>query len=122
MSKFGKGGKVDRSNIEDRRAQEPMVKPSDPDALLYGLPMTPHEFELWKQKAIQREQYRQGIQPQPRPEPMIPGLVPDYQPGPRDPAGLEARRKAILERYQADQAAIAELDRRLNAMKKAPKR
>ncbi len=114
-------------NIEDRRGDSlrpdgTRPVPSAPDALLRGMPQTKAEFDMYKEKLRQEAAYRAGIMPQPKPEPMFPDMVVPATPSKGDPAGLETHRAAILARMQADQATLAEIDTRLGAMKKAPKR
>lgn len=109
----------DREGIEDRRLVEPVVPPSAPDALLRGLPQTPHEWELYRQRIAAAEAVKQGVPIPPQPQPLIPGLIVPNNAGPGDPAGLESRRSAIMERIKADQAALDELDSRLDSIRRS---
>lgn len=120
--KVGKVTPAERAKlIIDHRAEEPVVPPSAPDSLVRGLPQTPYEFELYKQKRARDAAYKAGIKPQPQAEPMFPSLDPPPEPGPGDPAGLEARRTQIMAEIAERSRVLKEIEGRLRAVKKTGK-
>ncbi len=89
----------DRSGIEDRRAAKVFAQPSAPDALLRGLPQTPIEMELYRQRLAEIEAYRAGTGPFPGATQARYGTS-GAAGSPGDPAGLETQRMAALARLR----------------------
>jgi hypothetical protein len=119
--------------IEDRRSENPVLRPSQPGTLFYGLPVTPHEQKLYQLKLEAERAFKAGLPPPPQPGGTFTGdPVPVTN---ADPYGIEARRTmaaelaakkaAIQARVDQDMKILAELDARIAAAtrtEKAPKR
>lgn len=113
MSKF-KPAK-DRSNIEDRRGDNPEIPPGKPGGMFYGIAISPHEQELKAAAQARRAAYEAGIMPIPQQPPLIPGTAgPRADPGPGDPWGIEGYRRA-----RADREVLSDLDKAIFEAAKA---
>ncbi len=102
------------TNIEDRRAENPAVPPSQPGALLAGMPQTPYEMHMYEQQLSNEQAVRNGQAPAQAPAAMVPNQ-PQPTPGPGDRAGIESRRQieATKERSMRRETAMRELRTKL---------
>jgi hypothetical protein len=88
---------VARPGLEDRRGEYPRLQPRDKDSLTRGLPADDLEMQHYKERLQEIAAYRAGKGPFPGSSEARYGQI-GFAGSPGDPAGLEQRREALLER------------------------